>query len=1063
MHAPRLLVMLVIGVTALLLRPAPAVGAALLAQPTAFADALNGMDGVCSLAEAVIAANTNANTHEAACPAGHALPAVDTIAIAPGTHYAVDNSPNDQTALFISEAAILSGDAADPPIIAPGADDNAAPTDGQFTANDTHAFFLLSDGITIEHVIIDGSANAALGSEMEYRTGIVSNALPLDDIRLQDLTIQQVKRRGISLAAGTNVVIERVTVQDLLAGVNGIGIAVFAGSSDSDPVLRDNTVQRFGNGIALSSLGANTGSFTVEGSTITALQPVTSPTTAFSYGVLLRRGRDGTRLADNTITLTDDGDTDVAVYVLENLPAPGIVTVAENAVSTAGLDTGALLYANAPTGAAAFAHTIALVGNTFTHSAPSAAPLAAVGVLAADEASALNGVTTPAPTYFSLTNTVISGYAVGVHALRSASAAIEGSIDGSALTGNGVGVLADGATLSSSSGATLIAGNSIGVQTRNGGALALGGADYGDCLIGNTSAGAHNSGGALSVVNAWWGSAAGANTPFADATSGAVTAVPFALLPLALPSGAACQAAVGDTVWYDANADGIRQPGENALGGVTVRLYAADGLTLLGSLTPAADGVFRVGRPAGTYLLEVADALLTAPAVGGDATADSDFDPATGRATVTLASGEINNDIDAGIVAAVALDTVSAPGLSITDAATIAAEGATIGDQLAVRLRALPAAPLTVRAASSDPAQLRVSHSSAPTAPAAAVDLTFTPATWDTWQILNLNALADGSAEGAHSAEISFTVLPGAPAAFLNAPSAVQRVEIREPGVILSPAGTIEVQEGGMTTVTLALSAPPGVRTLAGDVETVTIVPVGYNIRFAALTPPALVFTRATWEVPQPIQVVALDDPLDRGVRYPLSTFYESSSNVVSPLDSLYGGAPSIIPPQRGRFTIYDNDLTAEPLDDADYEALNRAAWLEVVASEPVIAGTSAPALRVRLNGQLAAGESVVVTLTGAPGITVMPSALVFTAHTWDVPQTVIVTADARRDPGALPVQAIVSSGSGTTAAEFIGAAVAVEVVVLDMPAPALPLPEPAATPFAPLPEAASAEGSSSE
>ena len=112
-------------------------------------------------------------------------------------------------------------------------------------------------------------------------------------------------------------------------------------------------------------------------------------------------------------------------------------------------------------------------------------------------------------------------------------------------------------------------------------------------------------------------------------------------------------AALGDLVWTDDDADGIQDAGETGLGGVTVTLLDAGGATLA-STTTAADGTYAfTGLTPGSYRVE-----FTAPAgytispadQGGDDTVDSDADPTTGQtALVTLASGDNDTSIDTGM------------------------------------------------------------------------------------------------------------------------------------------------------------------------------------------------------------------------------------------------------------------------------------------------------------------------------------------------------------------------------------------------------------------------------
>jgi uncharacterized repeat protein (TIGR01451 family) len=133
-------------------------------------------------------------------------------------------------------------------------------------------------------------------------------------------------------------------------------------------------------------------------------------------------------------------------------------------------------------------------------------------------------------------------------------------------------------------------------------------------------------------------------------------------------------AALGDYVWFDRNSDGVQNesPTDGA-NGVTVRLWLDDGDgnpepgtgDSLAATTVTADDVY--GRP-GYYLFDglipglhyfvqfvrpAAATAFTGQNAGGDDTVDSDARPADGAtAEVTLAPGEVNRTIDAGLVTA---------------------------------------------------------------------------------------------------------------------------------------------------------------------------------------------------------------------------------------------------------------------------------------------------------------------------------------------------------------------------------------------------------------------------
>jgi LPXTG-site transpeptidase (sortase) family protein len=112
-------------------------------------------------------------------------------------------------------------------------------------------------------------------------------------------------------------------------------------------------------------------------------------------------------------------------------------------------------------------------------------------------------------------------------------------------------------------------------------------------------------------------------------------------------------AALGDFVWDDLNANGIQDAGEIGIDNVTVNLYNGNG-TLISTTTTAGGGAYSFTQlPPGDYFVEFVPpaGYSVSPAnQGGNDATDSDANTVTGRTqTVTLAAGEINNTLDAGL------------------------------------------------------------------------------------------------------------------------------------------------------------------------------------------------------------------------------------------------------------------------------------------------------------------------------------------------------------------------------------------------------------------------------
>ncbi|MEO1369280.1 MAG: SdrD B-like domain-containing protein, partial [Acidobacteriota bacterium] len=112
---------------------------------------------------------------------------------------------------------------------------------------------------------------------------------------------------------------------------------------------------------------------------------------------------------------------------------------------------------------------------------------------------------------------------------------------------------------------------------------------------------------------------------------------------------------IGDRVWIDANHDGLQQPGESGMPGVTVRLLDENDVEIASTRTDAF-GVYRFGSvPSGTYRIEIQAGVgdgFTTPDVGANDLLDSDVDPATGRSALfSHTSGSANRGHDAGLLA----------------------------------------------------------------------------------------------------------------------------------------------------------------------------------------------------------------------------------------------------------------------------------------------------------------------------------------------------------------------------------------------------------------------------
>jgi protocatechuate 3,4-dioxygenase beta subunit len=151
-------------------------------------------------------------------------------------------------------------------------------------------------------------------------------------------------------------------------------------------------------------------------------------------------------------------------------------------------------------------------------------------------------------------------------------------------------------------------------------------------------------------------------TKDSDNPLGAIPTKPFTLSPgetnLTIDAGfhstSPNTASLGDKVWYDANNNGIQDPGEGGVSGVTVRLInAATGAFVATTATDPQGNYLFPNLPAGSYKvlftnLPIAYDFVTKGA--GTAATGSDANPSGLTDVITLAAGQQNLDVDAGII-----------------------------------------------------------------------------------------------------------------------------------------------------------------------------------------------------------------------------------------------------------------------------------------------------------------------------------------------------------------------------------------------------------------------------
>jgi hypothetical protein len=269
---------------------------------------------------------------------------------------------------------------------------------------------------------------------------------------------------------------------------------------------------------------------------------------------------------------------------------------------------------------------------------------------------------------------------------------------------------------------------------------------------------------------------------------------------------------------------------------------------------------------------------------------------------------------------------------------------------------------LTLSNAPSADVSVAVSSSS-PEGSASPATVTFTPADWSTPHVVTVTGVDDFVDDG----EVVYAIrtAPAASAdvryAGIDAPDVeVTSLDDDVPGLATAPdSGLVTTEAGGTATFQVSLSSQP----LA---DVVIAVSTG-DATEGAVAPATLTFTAATWSVAQAVTVTGVDDLIADG---PVGfTIHLASASA----DAGYAGRTGTASVTNG-----DDDVAAigvsAPSGTTTSEAATQVTFTVVLGSQPT--------------------ADVTIPLSSSDGTeaTVSPSSLVFTAATWNVPQSVTVT-----------------------------------------------------------------------
>lgn len=269
-------------------------------------------------------------------------------------------------------------------------------------------------------------------------------------------------------------------------------------------------------------------------------------------------------------------------------------------------------------------------------------------------------------------------------------------------------------------------------------------------------------------------------------------------------------------------------------------------------------------------------------------------------------------------------------------------------DRFTVRLTRAPSATTAVAVSHFD-GQVAVSPSS----------LSFTSANWSTPQVVTVSSIDDAEEEGFHSTGIRLDTSSGDPAyaGLIN----VVWVGIGDSDtsarelVVLHDG--LEVAEGGPgDELRVHLDREP-----TADVSVSVAAPNGE----VTASPSSLVFTPGNWEVPQLVDLTAVDDGQPEGLTQ------ASASLTVTSADDGWDGTEELL-----SIRIVDNDAGSLVLPQTfpyAYEGGENAAYSVALSRAPT--------------------ADVTVTLAPSGDVEATPSSLTFTSEDWDEPRTVSVSA----------------------------------------------------------------------
>ena len=260
--------------------------------------------------------------------------------------------------------------------------------------------------------------------------------------------------------------------------------------------------------------------------------------------------------------------------------------------------------------------------------------------------------------------------------------------------------------------------------------------------------------------------------------------------------------------------------------------------------------------------------------------------------------------------------------------------------------------------------------------------LTFDPATWNTAQTVTVTAGPDVNA----TSETISLIHTASGADYANVQATlIVTVADRDAATLNLSASALPVDEGSSTTYTLRLASEP-----AG---TVTVAITGHAGTSLKLDKTALTFTRETWNIAQTVTVTASPDA-------------NAISEIISLLHTASGANYEAVQ-ATVMVTVADRD----------------AATLNLSTSALSVTEESSNTYTLRLASEPAGTVTVAITGHAGTALKLDKASLTFTQVTWNVAQTVTVTADPDANAVNETITLVhVASGAnyGTVRAELV-------------------------------------------